>query len=88
MAQELTERPLSPQEKYEADTIACITAAIRAGFDPNDEREITMKQVIDACAIVVTFLKEAERKPGRSIQEWRHAVENLHVTLGKKGERQ
>ena len=79
---EIATQSLTLEQRSEAITIAAVTAAIKCGFDPRDTRQVTVKQVVDACAIIVTFLQEAEKGPERSIAEWRAAVENLSVTLG------
>lgn len=71
-------------QRAEAATIAAVTAAINCGFNPGGERKVTIKQVVDACAIIVVFLQEAEKGPERTISEWRSAVENLHVSFGSR----
>lgn len=83
MANELTKSVVeTPDQQAEKVTIAAVMAAIKCGFDPADTRTVNVKQVIDACAIIVTFLKEMENGPSRTVTEWRIAVENLSVTLG------
>lgn len=73
----------------EAMTAEIMSAAIKAGFDPrNVRKDITVKQVFDACAIVITFMREAQaRAPARSFPEWIEDIENLMVPLSGFGDK-
>lgn len=82
MSTDLAKPAETLDQHAEQITIAAVTAAIRCGFDPSGTRGINLKQTVDACAIIVTFLREAEKGPQRTIAEWRAAVENLSVTVG------
>lgn len=83
MATELT--PVPEPLDHECIVMVAVTAAIKAGFDPANTRTVTAKQVMDACAIIALFLREAE-KQNWPIEQWRVAVENLNINLGKSRE--
>lgn len=83
MRQELTLPTETLEQTAEAVTIAAVTASINAGFNPAGTRAVTVKQVVDTCAIIITFLREIENAPQeRTIAQWRAAVENLRITMG------
>lgn len=71
-------------ERLERETIGAVMAAIEYGFN-GSSKGLNVKQVADACVIIVSFLKscEAAQTP-RSVTQWREAVENLKITLGSK----
>lgn len=69
-------------EKLEKETITAVMTAIEFGFNVSSEN-VTVRQVADACIIIVSFLKGCElAESPRSIEQWREAVENLKITLG------
>lgn len=69
-------------ERLERETIAAMMAAIEHGFNISADN-VTVRQVTDACIIVVSFLKSCElAETPRSIEQWRKAVEDLRITLG------
>lgn len=75
---------MNVEDAAERTTIEAVTKAIQIGFNAAGYRRTTVKQVADACIIIVTFLKEMEDGPPRSVLEWREAVENLKIALGSK----
>lgn len=85
MASDNTEiAPLQPSVPApEEITAAAVMDAVRAAFNPHGNRELNMKQAIDVCAALIAFLDAAEKAPPRTFKEWREAIENLEVTLGK-----
>lgn len=63
-------------------TIEMVMEAARIAFNPNDNREITQKQVVDLCCGIVKFLTQAGRKfPDLSVLDWRDRLEALQLHL-------
>lgn len=76
--------PLPPIDPREAATIQAVMRAADAAFNPRGDRKLTVLEVLNTCAALVTFLNDAERSIGRNwgFGDWREAIENLTVTLG------
>ena len=67
----------------ETAVIAVLMAAAKAGFDPRGERDnLTLAEMVRACAIIVEFLNRAGALRERSFKDWREAIEGLTFTLG------
>lgn len=64
-------------------TIEMVMEAARIAFNPNGNREITQKQVVDLCCGIAKFLTQAGRTfPDISVLDLRDRLEDLRLYLG------